>query len=335
MERILIAQTAFLGDAVLSAPVIGALAKLFPGAELSLLTTPLAAPLFEGDERLHRVIAFEKRSKDRGLMGLYRVARLLRGHRYTRAYALQGSIRTALLFLLAGVPQRIGWSGRLGSWLYSERVPPRVGGHAVERHLALVYGSTPRELWFDRISLPQPDLLLLSEPVRAFLDSGQRYVVMTPGSAWETKQWDVKSYAGLARQLVDSGFKVVVAGAPHEQHLARQIVAAAPVLNLCGVGSVRDLAALIHSAAALVCNDSAPLHIASAYGVPTVALFCSTLPEFGFTPWGTNSVVLDATGLPCKPCGRHGRRRCPLGTNACMTQVQPETVLAAVKTVQR
>jgi heptosyltransferase-2 len=334
-ERVLLVQTAFLGDVVLSTPAINAARQLHPHAELYLLTTPVAAPLFQNDPRLTRVLTDDKRKTSKGIFGLLRLRKELRSYRFNRAYALQRSIRTGLLLWLAGIPRRIGFRGAGGSIFYSERRSSLNRPHAVERHCALFDESTtapgvPSVANDDRLSIPSiPDEDLHPE-IRAALASGKPPIVLIPGSAWATKQWSVERYAELALRLHNRGFEVVVAGAPSERALGDQIAVGAPVKNLVGIGGVRGLAGLIERAGVLVANDSAPLHIAAAYGTSTVAIFCSTTPNFGFTPWRTESIVLEVQGLPCKPCGRHGRRSCPLGTNACMNNLPAGIVEKAV-----
>jgi heptosyltransferase-2 len=116
---------------------------------------------------------------------------------------------------------------------------------------------------------------------------------------------------------------VAVIGGPGDTELGRRVVGAAGAAGIDAVGKLGLLASaeLIARAAAIVTNDSAPLHLASAMGTPTVAIFGPTVPDFGFGPLAPRRVVVGRDGLSCRPCHRHGPERCPLGHWRCMREI--------------
>jgi len=318
----LVIQTAFLGDVVLTTPLLSAL-----GAEhgpVDVVTTPIAAPLLETHPAVRKVIPYDKRGSDRGWTGLRKLARRLQAEQYERAYLPHRSLRTAALGVLARIPSRIGFSGRW-SFLYTEARPKPALGHETDRLLALADeapGAYP----------PQLRPTAADERAAAALIDGA-FVALAPGSIWGTKRWPFypELAAGLGERMA-----VVVVGGPDDVALGDQIVSAVrpsgrPAVNACGRLTLRESAALIGRASALITNDSAPLHLATAMGTPIVALFGPTVTEFGFGPLRAGDVALGVDELQCRPCSPHGPAQCPLGHHRCMRELTVEAVIAAIE----
>jgi heptosyltransferase II len=318
----LVIQTAFLGDVILSTPLLSALAERH--GPVDVVTTPLAAPLLETHPAVRQVFPYDKRRADRGWNGLKSLADRLRQQRYGRAYLPHRSLRSASLALLARIPSRIGYAGSW-SFLYTEaRTKPRTG-HEIDRLLALADGAS--EAYPPQLR-PAPD----DEQVAAGLIDGE-FVALAPGSIWGTKRWPY--YADLAAKLA-SRARVVVVGSKDDAALGEEIVQAVgpsgrPAVNACGKLTLRQSAALIGRAALLVTNDSAPLHLATAMGTPVVALFGPTVTEFGFGPLRAGDVALGVDGLRCRPCSAHGPPACPLGHHRCMRDLTVTAVLVAIE----
>lgn len=331
--KILIVQTAFLGDTVLTTPIFKALRARYPEAQLWFVGTPAGVELVRRDPLLAGVIPFDKRGRDAGARGLWRFAQRLRSERFDRVYAVQRSARTSLLVWLAGIPERIGYRSARGSWLYTRRMVRPVDGHDVERNLTIL--GDERGGGDGELRLFPPPLSELPGEVTAVLPPAGTYVVLAPGSAWRTKRWDQSHYAAVAQSYTRAGVPVVVVGAPEEREVCAAVASASGALDLAGKTSVAACATVIAGAKVLVCNDSVALHIGSALKVPTVAVFCATSPRFGFGPWRNQATVVEHTELACKPCRRHGSRVCPTGTEACMRDVPPERVLRAAAELER
>ncbi len=333
-QRILLVQTSYLGDTILSTPLIAALHKLHLGCELSVMTTPAAADIVRGDPLVNQVIVFDKRSRDGGLSGLLRMSRRLRHLAFDRAYALQRSYRTALMLCLSGIRHRTGFRTAKCAFLYHSRMTRNPDQHDVYRNLALLADEAPLSTFDTALRLFPPSVDHIAPELAAHIQGARPYVILVPGSAWETKRWHWEHYRTVADSLLDLGYRVMLLGAADDQAVGRRVARDRPVIDLTGRTSVAEAMAMVQHAAGIVCNDSMALHLASAFRKPCVVVFCATSPAFGFGPWeNPNAVVVEADDLPCKPCARHGGRQCPTGTRACMEAPPPQTVLEALKSV--
>lgn len=309
----LVIQTAFLGDVILTLPLIIRLAERF--GPVDVVTTPAAAPIVEGHPAVGKVIRYDKHRSQR-----YSLA--LKSTPYERAYLPHRSMRSALLSF--GIPNRIGFGGTFPSLTYSERYPWPEHGHVSERILSLLPGATlPPRPW---IELTAADRLAVSTWMSQH-GVGDGFLAMAPGSRWGTKRWP--RYAELARQV---NGQVVVLGDATDHSLGEAIVAAAGAraVNACGVFTLTQSAALIARSARLISNDSAPLHLATALDHPVTAIFGPTVPAFGFGPMGANGTIVEHPAMPCRPCSSHGPMVCPLGHHRCMVDIPPTSVATPV-----
>jgi heptosyltransferase-2 len=323
----LVIQTAFLGDVVLTTPLLGVLAERH--GPVDVVTTPAAAPLLETHPAVRQVIPYDKRGRDRGLTGILGLARRIAGARYDIAYLPHRSLRSAALAFLARVPSRVGFDD---GWplLYTEtRRRPRTG-HEIDRLLGLVgapAGAHPPTLH------PLPEDERVVEQCLTNAGIAGDFVALAPGSIWGSKRWPY--YEELASQLAEH-LAIVVVGGLEDAALGRSIAEAVRgtggrVLDACGRLTLLQSAALIGRARLLVTNDSAPLHLASALGTRVVALFGPTVPEFGFGPIGDGDLALGLTELTCRPCSDHGPPACPLGHHRCMRELRVATVVTALE----
>jgi heptosyltransferase-2 len=283
---------------------------------------------------LANTIVFDKRGVDRGFRGLFRLARRLRGERYDMVLSLHKSYRTALLLRCAGIPQRYGFKEASAHWLYTRTSQRTDLSHEVLRNMAILrnLGHEPQEL------SPRLHIELSGDAVRRSeqllgAQEGRSLVGIAPGSVWATKRWTPEGFAHVARTLQLEGHQVVLLGGSEDSALGAEIeqLSGIPLTNLIGKTSLLESAAVISRLQLLITNDSAPLHIGAARGIPITAIFCATVPEFGFGPWQVPHEVLGVDGLPCRPCGRHGGQQCPTGTNACQLGLGAEAVLAAAR----
>jgi heptosyltransferase-2 len=249
----------------------------------------------------------------------------------------QGSVRSAALARMARLPRIVGFDTSAGRWMYSERVPYDTSLHHAARLLQL------GDLYDPRTGVPRPTLYPTQVDVDAArtllaaagVSGTDRVVILAPGSVWATKRWP--GYDRLARLLSNRGdepVRVVVIGSRDDGPLAElvsqslQAGGLAAAIDATGKLSLLGTAALMGHAHLVVTNDSAPLHLASAMNVPTIALFGPTVPAFGFGPLAARHAVVQHETLPCRPCDAHGPRECPLGHWRCMRQVEPDRVAA-------
>ncbi len=328
----LVVQTSFLGDVVLTTPLIAELARRGP---VDVLTSPDGAAILHGNPGIRQILDYDRRERDVGIAGFTRTVGRIRRGNYDAAYMAQGSLRSGLLVALGGVKKRIGFNTSEGSSLYSDRVEYRGGSHHAERlwWLAMPHGSPPpsNAQLTPRVFPSASDNSKAEDLLRVGLsDSSRAFIALAPGSAWATKRWPF--YAELAVRIAER-FNVVVIGGNAEIEIGETIIAQLPqgrAVNAAGRIGILASAAIIGKAAALVSNDSAPQHLASAVGTPTVSIFGPTVPSFGFGPLGLGSVVVGHDELACRPCDRHGPQRCPLGHWRCMREVTSEAVFDLV-----
>lgn len=328
---VLVAQTSFLGDVVLTTPLLSALRHQVAPRRLAVLVRPEAKALLEGHPDVDAVLVDDKRGRDRGPVGLLRTARRLRREGFDVVVSPHRSLRTALVLAAAGIPRRVGFRESRGAFLYHERVPRDRRRHDVERNLALLapFGGVP-----DAPALHLPVAPAAAERAAALLPTGHGPLVgVAPGSVWATKRWTPAGFAAVIAGLAADGARCVLLGGPSDMALAEDIRerAGGRATVLAGRTDVSTLVAVIDRLAVLVANDSAPMHIGCARGVPVVAVFCATTPALGYGPYGSRATVVQAD-LACRPCGRHGGHRCPRGTEDCMRLIEPQRVLTAVRT---
>lgn len=325
---------------VLTTPLIERLAR---EGQVHVVATPANAAVLANHPAVSSVIVFDKRGDDRGVGGLRRVAAALRATGAQRAFLAQGSLRTAALAWLAGIPERVGFGRSSGRLLYTTRVHYAAGEHHALRLWRLADGpsatAAPRDLRPTLFPGPADEATVSALLAKHAVSDDAPLMALAPGSVWATKRWP--SYDALAAALVRAhalpGLRLVVLGAAGDAPLALAIagaVAAAggtPVIDATGRLSLLGSAALLGRCRVLVTNDSAPLHLASAMNTPTVALFGPTVPAMGFGPLATRHITLGVETLSCRPCHAHGPMQCPERHWRCMRDLSAETVAQRVQ----
>jgi heptosyltransferase-2 len=312
VKRFLVIQTAFLGDAVLASALLEKLRAFFPDAAIDLVLRKGNEGVFNGHPFLNRLHVWDKREgKTRDL---FRLIGELRATEYDHIINCQRFLSTGLMTVLARGKQKIGYDKNPLSFLFTRKVKHVIGDgrHEVDRLNALIAHVTD-----DKRPLPR---LYPTEEARAaarpFMQGA--YVCIAPASVWFTKQWPEAKWIELAKAL-PADRRVLLIGAPVDVPLCERIAQAAGRGEvLAGKLSLLGTAALMEGAAMNYVNDSAPLHIASAMNAPVTAIFCSTVPAFGFGPLRANGRVVESVEeLDCRPCGLHGHRTCPKGHFKC------------------
>ena len=328
MTTSLVIQTAFLGDAVLTTPLIAELAKLGP---VDVVTTPQAAPVFANNPAIRSLIPFDKAGADAGVGGFLRMAGKLRRGKYDAVYLAQQSTRSGALAFASGARKRVGFTASSGRMFLTTRVDYRKDAHHVQRLLDLagIKTSDTRPKLFPGIAeRAAVDRLLALNEHGADLPM----VALAPASVWATKRWPY--FADVARELGHTA-RVVVLGAPNDAPLAKEVAkaAGANAVNAAGQLSLLGSAELIRRCHVLVTNDSSPQHLASAVGTPTLTIFGPTVPAFGFGPLASRSESVGLDSLTCRPCDSHGPNKCPLGHWRCMLQLHPGDIARRVRDI--
>lgn len=326
---------------ILTTPLLARLAVEGP---VHVVATPANAGVLRNHPAVAGVIVYDKRGADRGVRGLWRVARALRATGAKRAFLAQGSVRTAMLALLAGIPERIGFDSSAGRLLYSRRVRYDRSAHHAVRLTSLADAILDPSRTRTHASAALHPGSEEHAVVAAVLDAAQvgvnEFLIgLAPGSVWATKRWP--HFAALAEELIralspSTPVRFVIIGAAGDAPLAGAIAEAVaraggrPVVDATGRLSLLASAALIARCRVVVTNDSAPLHLASAMNVPTVALFGPTVPAMGFGPLAERAAIAEHPSLSCRPCHAHGPMACPLGHWRCMQEVTAADVIRAL-----
>ena len=330
--KILIVQTAFIGDCILSTPVIDAIQRKYPEAELSVLTSPFTKDLFAYHPRVKEVLTFDKRKSQSGFKGLFDMAAIIKDKKFDTVFCLHKSWRTAALLWLSGIPERFGFKEAALRFLYTKTVPRSDLTHDVLRNLAIIraIGNEPTE-YEGVLAVNISDAAYREVDALGITQDESRLVSIAPGSVWATKRWTVSGFTEVANALIEKGYRIALIGGGSDSDIADEIQRRCEgrLINAVGKTSLLAAAAIIERSKLLITNDSAPLHLASAKKTPIVAVFCATVPDFGFGPWQVPNKIVEVRGLKCRPCGRHGHQLCPTGTNDCQLLIAPGMVLDA------
>ncbi len=334
-QNILVVQTAFLGDAVLTTPLFDAIKQSLPKSQITVLCTPQTKDIFEGNKQVDQVLVFDKRGAERSGRSLWKWSQRLKG-RYDTAIIPHRSFRSAFLIWLARVPQRIGFSRSQGKFFLTHVVPFEWGTHDAERNMKL--------LSVIGISGVKPELSLPDDKNDPLLDdflsahkipSRGNWIGMNPGSVWRTKRWLPERFAEVADKLIEeTGSTLILFGGRADQEAVdktyQNIKRKDKTVNLCAQTDLKTLTRMIKRCALFLTNDSGPMHIACAYKVPVVAIFGPTTKELGFFPYGDQSAVVQVD-LECRPCALHGGNRCPLEHFECMKKITSDMVVSACR----
>lgn len=322
--RFLIIQTAFIGDVILATSLVEKLRAHFPDATIDFLLRKGNEGLLKNHPHLNEVLIWDKKNgKYRDLM---RLLRLVRARRYDKIINLQRFGATGLLTALSGATETVGFSKNPFSRFFTHRIEHHIapGIHEVDRNTQLVSWFTSRTSFKPKLYPSSVDF----EQVKPY--QAGPYICLAPTSVWFTKQYPEARWISFLQRL-PSDLTVYMLGAPPDSDAIERIRKGANrenVINLAGKLSLLASAALMKGARMNFVNDSAPLHLASAVNAPTTAIFCSTVPQFGFGPLADVSYVVELEEmLECRPCGLHGRKKCPLGHFYCAYGIRTEQLL--------
>jgi heptosyltransferase-2 len=337
MKKILIIRLSSLGDVILTTPVIAALKAKFPHSELFLLTKARYGDLLRNDPRISSLVEFDPAGKDRGLSGFMSLISELRSHDFDLLVDLHANLRSFLIRYLVKSRVKLKYRKR---WLrrllmvhfkflrtkavrtvdsYLEHLK-KLGVQALERN-PLIFLSQE--------DLGYADHFLLEQQVK----KDDIVVGVHPGAKWETKRWNEEKFARVCRSLAETpGYKILLLGDESEAKLVGEIGKDVPDDRLVkAVGfPLGKVMSLIKRCDCFITNDSGPMHIASALGVPVVAIFGPTHPKLGFAPVGSRNLVLCAD-VKCSPCSLHGEKRCGKRSRFCMDLIEPDMVIEAVE----
>ena len=323
--RVLIIQTAYIGDTVFTSALARAIAARFPEASVDACVAPRAADVARAFPGVGQVHVYDKYGADRGLGGLRRTAARLAQGRYDVAVLPHRSLRTALLARMARIRERVGFARAAGALLYTGRVRTRERAFLRrEADLASALGARPAPMRL----VPRPEWIAAADAALARA-AGAKLAAVCLGSEWPTKIWPARHVADLVRLLLADGLRPVLLGGLRERAIAREVSDGDRCIDTTG-NTVGEAIAILARCSVAVGGDSGLVHAARALGVPTVAVFGPTSPDVHVFGPRERAVSL---GLSCAPCSVHGSVRCPLGHHRCLADLDAARVASACREV--
>ncbi|MCH2224510.1 MAG: glycosyltransferase family 9 protein [Crocinitomicaceae bacterium] len=313
MNKILIIQTAFLGDVILATPVVSELKRLYPNSSVDVLVKKGNESLLTASPYLRNIHVFDK--KNGKWKNILKLIRTFRKERYDLVINLHRFASSGIIAGLSKGKKKLGFKKNPLSFLNNSSFPHKIGDgtHEVERNLSLIES-------FGAKKLVRPTLFpSLSDLKKVEIYNTGNYICMAPASVWFTKQLPKKKWIELSK-TIPSNTSIYLLGAPGDYDLCDEIrksINRKNITNLAGKLSLLQSAALMKTAQRNYVNDSGPLHLASSVNAPVTAFFCSTIPDFGFGPLSEDSEIKQISTLSCKPCGLHGHKSCPEGHFKC------------------
>lgn len=324
-SKVLIIQTAFLGDAILATSLLEKIRNESAETKIHLLVRKGNESIFQAYDfpNLEQVWTYDKKNKFRSWIDLQKKLSL---EKFDRVIVLQRFFGMGLLSLSIGAKFVIGFDKNPLSRFFSKKMPHYFGNgdHEIQRNTSLLFdwlGEKVYKPFLNPPSMQLPEGLKLKE-----------YICISPGSVWETKRFPIQKWIDFIR-LLPLNQTIVLMGAPNEQDLSNEIVksfegAGRTIYNETGKHPLLASAYIYQQSKKSYVNDSGPMHLCSALNVPTVAIFCSTIPAFGFGPLSDESTIIETSEiLSCRPCGDHGKISCPLGHFKCGNEIDVKRML--------
>ena len=324
-ERILIVAPSWVGDAILSEPLVAVLREPLGEPIVDVLAPPWCAPVYARMRGIGHIVENPLGHGELGLGRRRALAREIRARAYTYAFILPNSFKSALIPWFAGIPRRIGYAGEGRRALLTEtrRLDPKAFPRLVDRFVAL---AVPKGRLIPTPPAPVlvPNAANAAAAMRALKLSTHRPIaIFCPGAEYgPAKRWPAEHFIALARRLLEEGYAVWLLGSPNDQAAALPIAAAIPgVRDLTGRTDLGTAIDLLSLASVVVSNDSGLMHAAAAVGRPLVALFGSSSPDY--TPPLSPLAQVAKIDIACSPCFQ---RECPLGHFKCMRELDVEVV---------
>ncbi len=328
ISKILIIQTAFIGDVILATPVIEAISNANPSIKIDMLIRNSNRGILTDHPKINKLWLWNK--SESKLMNQLKLIAEFRKQKYDVIINLQRFMSSGIFTAFSGAKQRIGFDKNPLSFTFSTKVPHIIkkGIHEVDRNLDLVKSIFPEANASMKLYPSKEDF----EAVENY--KSEKYIVLAPTSVWFTKQYPAHKWVEFINQVNDD-IDIYMIGGPDDSDAINSIIKVAnnkKTVNLCGKLTILQSAALMKDALMNYVNDSAPQHMASAMNAPCTAIFCSTVTSFGFGPKSDNSVVVEcAEQLDCKPCGLHGRVECKEGHFNCANLISTNSLLERIQ----
>lgn len=328
-KRILIIQTAYPGDAILTLPLIQELRKKKSGYLIDVVCIPLTMEIFKASPYVNDIIIYDKKGKQKSILAFIKFLKELKLKNYEIVYSPHRSFRSALIALNINAKESIGFDNSSLVFAYNKTVKYSTSFHEVKRNLAFIDEDYPGDNW--KI-IPEINITADSEEkVHKYLAINKinKFISIAPGSVWETKKYPLEHFKSIIDHFIKKEHKIILIGSDQDIGLCEslQIGSEEKVFIAAGHFSMIESVGLLKRASILICNDSAPTHLGMCADIPVLTIYCSTIPDFGFYPYNKKSDYISYDELTCKPCGIHGFRDCPIKTFECGKLLLPELVI--------
>jgi len=323
-QSFLVIQTAFIGDVILATGLIEKLHQHYPEAKIDFLVRKGNEGLLTGHPFLRNVLIWNK--KEAKISNLFKIIKQVRSNRYDCVINVHRFASSGFITAFSGSKLKIGFDKNPISFAFTKKTKHQIGDfHEVQRNQKLIEEITDPNYSKPRLYPTMNDF----EKVRSF--QSESYICVAPTSVWFTKQFPKEKWIEFLKSIKNKVEKVYLLGAPSDHAVCESIRLTSEnenVINLAGKLSFLESAALIKNATMNFVNDSAPMHLASSTNAPVTAIFCSTIPSFGFGPLSDRSVIVETKEkLDCRPCGLHGFKACPKGHFKCAYSISNEVLV--------
>ena len=327
MQKILVIQTAFIGDVVLSTALLESLHKEYPDITLDILVRKGNEALFNNHPFINSVLIWNK--KEKKYKHWLQILQQIRNADYDVVINVQRYAATGLWTAFSNAKIKIGFDKNPFSFLFTHKIKhlaEQNGLHEIQKNHELLSAIGDMTLCKPKLYPSSTDVLKITS------FQTKPYICIAPASVWFTKQFPMEQWVKFLNDLVFEG-TVYIIGGPGDKRLGDTIIASLPnsqneIVNLAGQLDFLASAALQAKAVLNYVNDSAPMHFATAVNAPVVAIYCSTIPDFGYGPLSAQSFIVQTQQqLTCRPCGIHGKKACPLGHFSCANTIQMQQLL--------
>lgn len=323
--KFLVIQTAFIGDVILATALVEKLHAHYPEATIDFVMRKGNEGLFKNHPYIRTVFVWDK--KESKIKNLFSIAKQVRANKYDSIFDLHRFASSGIIAGFSGAGKIVGFDKNPLSFLFTSKIKHEIGNgkHETERNQQLIESITDA-------AVAKPKLYPSKENVDAVNQYKTKpYVCLAPTSVWFTKQFPKEKWVELINALPH--FSIYLLGAPGDaaacEWIKSQVInPKLEVINLAGKLNFLESAALMRDAKMNYVNDSAPMHIASAMNAATTAIFCSTVPAFGFGPLSDDARIVETKEqLDCRPCGLHGFKACPKGHFKCGFSIEIKDVV--------
>lgn len=323
-KKFLVIQTASIGDVILSTAIGEKLAEEYPNAQIDYLVKQGNERLFDGNPWINEIIAWDK-SKEK-YKNMLRIIFQLRDEKYDAVINLQRFASTGIFTIFSGAKKKYGFRKNPLSIFFSKAFPHKFkeNWHETDRNHQLISKLTDGEKAKPALYPTMKEFAMMSQY------KTKKYITITPASLWFTKQYPIEKWMEFIHQI-ESDTNIYFLGSAADRELCKEMLKQANknnIMNLAGKLSFLESAALMKDAGMNYVNDSAAQHIASSVNAKITAIFCSTVPNFGFGPLSVDSLIIETKEqLDCKPCGLHGHKSCPEDHFKCAVNINTEELL--------